>query len=281
MRDNEKRRVLGYNNRDIIPARVINYVKAFGIKIKEVKDYEFTDSVLYIGEFWYENEKLRLEMTQGAYSYGLFLKGLKNPLFNVHSDMSDASDASFTFQKRNCAVTISQIENPSNTGDIELSVDFDRGSQVSSCYDLRISTDVLGNVSFTIEECRFVVGSEVAMVGLQHCEAPVYLERMKTKIDECSRVGDQLEKDVLKAMVSDPLILKLLHERISAIPKTFKEAYEAAAERINKRHTDAVKAADRVYMEDAKKLAMAVAINQVAENFVNASKESQSSDKHK
>ena len=203
-----------------VPSRILNYVKAFGIEV---------DSASPEIEFSYENEKLEKKNGQNTVSWELLTKRQKRALFSTIGEHEDGSDASFTFQINNCVIDVSH--DISNNA-LKLSANFDRGSQISSFYDLVICTDTQG-IHIILGEFRFPVG-HIVISPSQLNSALVYLELLKRKIDECPRIGDTLDKNVLKAMVSDPVVIQMLDRQINKMFTSVDDNFETDTHNIGK-----------------------------------------------
>lgn len=185
-----------------VPSRILKYLRAFGIKV---------DSTSIVTKFSYENEILEKKNIDNT-SWELFTKRQKRALFSTIGEREDGEDASFTFRESNCVIDIGQIVDSNDA--LEFSVIFNRGSQISSFYDLVIYTDTQG-IHIILGELRFSVGHIVISSSQPHYSASVYLELLKSKIDECERIGDILDKNVLKAIVSDHVVVQMLDRQIN------------------------------------------------------------------
>lgn len=203
-----------------VPSRILNYVRAFGIEV---------DSISPEIEFSYENETLEKRNEQNTISWELFTKRQKRALFSTIGKHEDGSDASFTFQINNCVIDVGH--DISNNA-LKLSANFDRGSQISSFYDLVICTDTQG-IHIILEELRFPVG-HIVISSSQSNSVSAYLELLKRKIDECPRIGDILDKNVLKAMVSDPVVVQFLNTQINKMFTSVDVNFETDTHNIGK-----------------------------------------------
>lgn len=185
-----------------VPSRILKYLRAFGIEV---------DSTSQVTKFSYENEILE-KKNIGNTSWELFTKRQKRALFSTIGEREDGKDASFTFRESNCVIDIGQIVDSNDA--LEFPVIFNRGSQISSFYDLVIYTDTQG-IHIILGEPRFSVGHIVISSSQSNSSASAYLELLKKAIGKCPRIGDTLDKNVLKAMVSDPVVIQMLDRQIN------------------------------------------------------------------
>lgn len=185
-----------------VPSRILKYLRAFGIKV---------DSTSTVTKFSYENEILEKKNIDNT-SWELFTKRQKRALFSTIGEREDGEDASFTFRESNCVIDIGQIVDSNDA--LEFPVIFNRGSQISSFYDLVIYTDTQG-IHIILGEPRFSVGHIVISSSQPHYSASVYLKLLKKAIGECPRIGDTLDKNVLKVMANDPVVIQMLDRQIN------------------------------------------------------------------